>query len=191
MAITFIAVLILPIQTAVFVGVGIQILLHTFRSAERVEIVRIVPREDGQFEEHPAPMELMSGEPTILMPRGSLFFAGAAEFEEDLPSAEDSQQAVVILRLRGRDEVGSTFLAVIDRFEQTLRRNGGKLVLVGVTDRVRDQLKRTDMLAELGAEDVYMATKVYGESVAEAWEDAQLWLANQAQEIEQEEGLVS
>jgi SulP family sulfate permease len=188
MLITFIAVLVLPIQTAVFVGVAIQILLHTFRSAERVEIVQIIPREDGQFEERPAPPELPSAEPTILLPRGSLFFAGAAEFEEDLPSAEDASRAVVILRLRGRDEVGSTFLTVIDRYEHTLRKNGGKLVLVGVTEQVRDQLERTDMLAELGAEDVYMATRIYGRSVAEAWEDAHVWLADQGQDTEQEEG---
>ena len=176
MLFTFVAVLILPIQTAVFVGVGLQILLHIFRSAERVDIVQIVPLENGQYEEHPAPAHLPDGQVTILMPLGSLFFAGAAEFEEDLPAAEEARRAVVVLRLRGRKEVGSTFLRVIDRYAQALGKKGGKLMLAGVSQRVYDQLRRTGMLAALGEENVYQATRLLGESAQQAWHDGQGWL---------------
>jgi SulP family sulfate permease len=176
MVFTFVAVLVLPIQTAVFIGVGLQILLHTFRAAERVDIVQIVPLEDEQYEENPAPAQLPDGEVTILMPLGSLFFAGAAEFEEDLPSASEARRAVVILRLRGRKEVGSTFLRVIDRYSKTLRKNGGKLMLIGVSPPVYDQLRRTEMLAGLGEENVYLATRVLGGSARQAWADAHMWL---------------
>jgi SulP family sulfate permease len=176
MLFTFVAVLILPIQTAVFVGVGLQILLHIFRSAERVDIVQIVPLENGQYEEYPAPAHLPDGQVTILMPLGSLFFAGAAEFEEDLPAAEEARRAVVVLRLRGRKEVGSTFLRVIDRYAQALGKKGGKLMLAGVSQRVYDQLRRTGMLAALGEENVYQATRLLGESAQQAWHDGQGWL---------------
>jgi SulP family sulfate permease len=177
MLFTFVAVLILPIQTAVFVGVGLQILLHTFRAAERVDIVQIVPLENGQYEEHPAPVRLPDEQVTILTPLGSLFFAGAAEFEEDLPSAEEAHRAVVILRLRGRKEVGSTFLRVIGRYARMLQKNGGKLMLVGVSQPVYDQLRRTGMLAELGEENIYLATRLLGESALQAWREGQEWLA--------------
>ena len=176
MAFTFLAVLALPIQTAVFIGVGLQILLHTFRAAERVDIVQIVPLEHDQYEENPAPAQLPDGEVTILMPLGSLFFAGAAEFEEDLPSAGESRRAVVVLRLRGRKEVGSTFLRVIDRYAKTLQKNGGKLMLVGVSQPVYDQLRRTGMVAELGEENIYLATRLLGESALQAWREGQAWL---------------
>jgi SulP family sulfate permease len=176
MLVTFVAVLALPIQTAVFVGVGLQILLHTFRSAERVDIVQIVPLENGQYEEHRAPAQLSDAKVTILMPLGSLFFAGAAEFEEDLPAAEDVHRAVVILRLRGRKEVGSTFLRVIHRYGQVLHKNRGKLMLTGISQPVYDQLRRTGMLAELGEENVYQATPILGEAAQQAWQDGQAWL---------------
>ena len=177
MLFTFVAVLALPIQTAVFVGVGLQILLHTFRAAERVDIVQIVPLENGQYEEHPAPTRLPDGQVTILMPLGSLFFAGAAEFEEDLPSAEQALRTVVVLRLRGRKEVGSTFLRVIERYARVLDKNGGKLILVGVSQQVHEQLRRTGTLAELGEENVYLATGFLGESAQQAWADAHTWLS--------------
>ena len=177
MLFTFVAVLALPIQTAVFVGVGLQILLHIFRSAERVDVVQIVPLENGQYQEDPPPTRLPDGQVTILMPLGSLFFAGAAEFEEDLPSAEEARRAVVVLRLRGRKEVGSTFLRVIDRYNKTLRKNGGKLMLIGVSQPVYDQMRRTGMLADFGEENVYLATRVLGESAQQAWADARTWLS--------------
>ena len=176
MLFTFVAVLALPIQTAVFVGVGLQILLHIFRSAERVDVVQITPLENGQYKESPAPTWLPSDQVTMLMPLGSLFFAGAAEFEEDLPLAEEAHRAVVILRLRGRKEVGSTFLRVIERYARTLRKNGGKLMLVGVSQPVYEQLRRTGMLAELEEENVYLATRFLGESALQAWREGQKWL---------------
>jgi len=177
MLFTFVAVLALPIQTAVFVGVGLQILLHTFRAAERVDIVQIVPLENGQYQEVPPPTRLPDGQVTILTPLGSLFFAGAVEFEEDLPSAAEAHRAVVIVRLRGRKEVGSTFLRVIERYASVLDKNGGKLILVGVSQPVHEQLRRTGMLAELGEENVYLATGFLGESAQQAWADAHTWLS--------------
>ncbi|MGD8473555.1 MAG: STAS domain-containing protein [Anaerolineae bacterium] len=113
---------------------------------------------------------------TMLMPLGSLFFAGAAEFEEDLPSAGEARRAVVVLRLRGRKEVGSTFLRVIDRYAKTLQKNGGKLMLVGGSQPVYDQLRRTGMLAELGEENVYLATRLLGKSALQAWREEKAWL---------------
>jgi SulP family sulfate permease len=151
-------------------------LLHVFRSAGRVENVQIVPLENGQYAVQPAPAQLPDAQVTILEPRGSLFFAGAAEFETDLPAADDAHRAVVILRLRGRKEIGSTFLGVIRRYAGVLRKNGGKLMLVGVSQPVYEQLRRTGMLAELGEENVYLATQVLGEAAQQGLRDAQAWL---------------
>jgi SulP family sulfate permease len=64
--------------------------------------------------------------------------------------------------LHGRKEVGSTFLRVIDRYAKVLRRYGGKLTLIRVSEPVHDQLCRTEMLADLGEENVYLATRVLG-----------------------------
>jgi hypothetical protein len=56
------------------------------------------------------PSQLKSHEIPILQPVGSLFFAGTAELEGLLPGVGEARHAVVILRLRVYDEVGSTFL---------------------------------------------------------------------------------
>jgi SulP family sulfate permease len=111
-----------------------------------------------------------------LFPKGSLFFAGASEFEENLPEVGDAQGMVVILRLRGRNEIGSTFLRVIDRYAKSIQANHGKLILVGVSKQVYTQLQKTGLLDVLGSENVYRATSIMGDSSITALEDARQWL---------------
>ncbi len=176
MIFTFIATLALPLQYAVFLGVLLSFVMHIYRSAEKVDIVEIAPLGDGRYEERPAPKQLPSKQVTVLSPVGSLFFAGAAEFEEDLPAVENTERAVVLLRLRGRDEIGSTFMRVIARYASNLNANQGKLVLVGVSEPVYHQLEKTGLLDEMGQENVYRATSIMGDSSLEAYQDATSWL---------------
>lgn len=182
MIFTFTATLALPLQIAVFLGVLLSFLMYIYRSAEKVDIVEIVPLENGRYEERSAPQQLPNNQVTILSPVGSLFFAGAAEFEEDLPSVENSERAVVLLRLRGRDEIGSTFMTVIARYESNLKANQGKLVLVGVSEPVYHQLDKTGLLKELGEDNIYLATSILGDSSNIAYEDAQKWLRTKMDE---------
>ena len=138
--------------------------------------MEVIPLEGGRFEERPAPKMLPSNQVVLLSPRGSLFFAGAAEFEEDLPAADEAEHTAVILRLRGREEVGSTILRVIARYAASLQSRKGKLVLVGVSEPVYQQLDKTGILAQLGQENVYRSTSIMGDSAMHAYLDATLWL---------------
>jgi len=176
MIFTFVATLAFPIQVAVFLGVLLSFIMHIYRSAEKVDIVEIVPLGDGRYEERPAPEQLPSNQVTLLSPVGNLFFAGAAEFEEDLPSVENSGRAVVLLRLRDMNEIGSTFMGVIRRYASSLEAIQGKLVLVGVSEPVYRQLEKTGLLDELGEDNVYIATSIMGSASLDGLEDAKQWL---------------
>ncbi len=116
---------------------------------------------------------------TVLNPIGSLFFAAATDFGEELPSADGVDRAVVIVVLRGRNEFGSTFIQTIDRYETTLKANGGKLMLSGVSEPVMAQLERTGMVGRIGSENVYVETSFLGESTRKAYEDGNAWLEAQ------------
>jgi SulP family sulfate permease len=176
MIFTFIATLMIPIQYAVFLGVFLSFIMYVARSAEKVEIHEIIPLPGGRYEERPAQRQLPSHQVILLDPRGSLFFAGAAEFEENLPAADSAEGSVVILRLRDREEVGSTFMRVLTRYNTNLKSCGSKLVLVGVSESVYQQLDKTGLLAQLGRENVYKATSILGDSSSQAYEDARKWL---------------
>ena len=179
MIFTFVATLILPLQYAVFLGVFLSFVMHIYRSAEKVEIIEIVPMQGGRHEERPAPKQLSNNQVVLLSPVGSLFFAGAAEFEEDLPDIENAERPIVLIRLRGRDEIGSTFMQVIARYNSNLKSNRGKLMLVGVSQPVYQQLQKTGLLEQIGDENIYLATSIFGDSALKAYQDATEWLAKQ------------
>jgi SulP family sulfate permease len=181
MVITFVATLFAPIQLAVVLGVVLHILLFVFRSAEAVRIERIVPQEDGTFTEGEVPEALPSGEIVVLQPIGSLFFAGVAELEEHLPKVEEARGTAVIVRLRDRDEVGSTFIRTIQRYTESLQAGGNLLMLEGLSKKVLEQLERTDLLDLIGEENVFRGQKQHGASLRQALAAAEAWAAQNAE----------
>jgi SulP family sulfate permease len=176
MIITFVATLFLPIQYAVLLGVVLSIMIYLYRSSTDIRLVELVPQSDGSILERQAPLSLMDNEVTILRTYGSLHFSGAATLEEILPSAQDAHRSVVILQLRGLDNIGSTFIRVIERYAQQLQANGGKLYLTGVHPRVLEQLKLTETTETIPEEAIYLAEDKLGASTKDAFQSAQTWL---------------
>ena len=176
MFITFIGTLLMPIHYAVFLGVFLHILLYVFQSAEAVRVEQIVILEDGRYAEAAPPEQIPDDGIIILQPIGSLFFAGAAKFEDQLPAVGQAKRAVVILRLRDRDEVGSTFLRIVERYTRSLQASGNKLILAGINDRVQEQLAETDLLELIGAENVFLSGPRFGAAVEQALAAAEEWL---------------
>jgi SulP family sulfate permease len=177
MIITFVATLFAPLQVAVGLGVVLHVMLYVYRSAERVRIERIIPQSDGSTVEGETPAKLPSHEIVILEPIGSLFFAGASEFESDLPDVGDARYTVVILRLRDRDEVGSTFISALERYTRLLHDQDNLLMLVGLSQQVLEQLERTELLDRIGKENVFLAQPRYRASLEQALARAHTWQA--------------
>ena len=113
---------------------------------------------------------------TLLHVYGSLFFAAAKNMEEMLPKVGDATGAVVALNLRGKDEIGSTFVTVLQRYAKALQDRQCRLMLVGVDAVIRDQLAQTGALKLIGEENVVMATPQIGEALNQAVAAANAWL---------------
>jgi SulP family sulfate permease len=178
MLMTLVATLIVPLRDAVLVGMAFSILLHVFRDANKVIITQIIPVAGGLPEEGPVPKVLASNQLTMLQVSGNLFFAGAKYFEEMLPEVDQATHAVVALALRGKSEVGSTFLSVLQHYAQDLQAHDSKLMLVGVDSSVFDQLARTGVLELIGEENVFLATPQFGGAMNKAAAAAYAWLGD-------------
>lgn len=165
MAVTFVLTLLVPMQYAVLSGVGISVILFVAHQSNRVRVVRWVMDGAAPTETDP-PETLPPREVVVLTPYGSLFFASAATFADQLPRpAADSRGAVVVLRLRGKEDLGSTFIGTIVRYRDSLAAVGAHLVLTGVGERVLEQLGNTGALAELGEANVFAAEQRVGQSL--------------------------
>ena len=186
MAVTLALTLVMPLQQAVFFGVLLSIMVHFFVTASHeVRMVQLIPSADGAVTEDAVPTALSSNAVTLLEVFGDMAVAGAETLEAKLPTVNQAERPVVILRLRAQDSVGSGFIAVVERYDQQLKRRGGKLMLAGVHAKIKGQLDRTGTTNEiLGTENVFEATTTLGASTRAAFDAGQRWL----QEIQVESG---
>jgi SulP family sulfate permease len=98
-------------------------------------------------------------------------------FEAALPAVgERSRGSVVILRLRGRSDLGTTFMDVLHRYATSLNEVGSKLVIVSANERIREQLAVTGITDVIGATNVYEGDERVGAATLRAYEDAHAWV---------------
>lgn len=175
MGTTFVLTLLIPLQYAVLVGVGLSVILYVVGQSNRVRVVRLTISEPGRYPtEGEPPPTVMAGETVVLAVHGSLFFASAPVFEQQLPDIEPhAGGSAVVLVLRGHDDLGSTFLQALVRYQDRLRAAGGHLLVAGVEQRALSQLTNTGMLERLGADNVFPATPKLGEPTLKAIERAE------------------
>ena len=176
MGVTFGLTLVIPLQYAVLVGVGMGIILFVAQQSNRVRVRQVHVLDDGRIRESDPPPAIGAGEVVILQPYGSLFFASAPIFEHQLPVVgRESTGAVVIIRLRGTDQIGLSLIEVLRRYAHELGDADAALKLVISEKQVLDQVVSSGLADELGPGNVYRSTEWIGETVRRARADALDW----------------
>lgn len=169
-ATTFVLTLTIPLQYAVMAGVGLSVVIHVIQQSSRVRVVRwTFESPAGRPLETAPPSRLRSGDTVILTPYGTLFFASAQAFREQLPTpSADASGAVVIIRLRGTEELGVTFLTMLREYATELGVAGAELMLTGVDDNLAQQLTATGVHRVIGPDNIFRARRRLGDSLDDA-----------------------
>jgi SulP family sulfate permease len=178
LVVTFALTMIIPLQYAVLVGVGLSVVLHVIRQSNQV-VLKLRQRDaEGHVIEVDPPTVLPADEVVVLQPYGSLFFAAAPVFESLLPAPNNSSSnTVVILRLRGRDDLGATLMDVLGRYADALATVGSKLVLVSTNSSIEEQLEVAGVTGKIGRSNLYRAEPRVGAAMDRANADARAWIA--------------
>ena len=179
MTVTFVLTMLIPLQNAVMVGIGISLILFVIKQSNRMTLKRWEMDDTrGRMKEVDPPGEVGVDEVIVLQPYGSLFFASAPVFDEALPDVtSESDNSVVIIRLRGKSDLGTTFMDVLARYAYSLRSASCKLVVTYADEKVSDQLLVTGAAAALGQENIYESDEWLGATVRRANDDARTWIA--------------
>ncbi|GAA1643609.1 SulP family inorganic anion transporter [Microbacterium flavum] len=174
MGVTFVLTLLIPLQFAVLVGVGLGIILFVVQQSNRVRVRRVDLLADGRMRESDPPRVVPGGAVLVLQPYGSLFFASAPTVQKQLPAATgDSRHAAVVVRLRGTDQIGLALIDVLRRYAAELVAVDASLRIVASEQRVLTQLRRSGLSGDLGPDRVYEGTEWIGKSLRVAVADAQ------------------
>ncbi|NHZ71440.1 MAG: STAS domain-containing protein, partial [Proteobacteria bacterium] len=183
MVVTFALTMVIALQYAVLVGVGISMILYIINQSNQVTVKRWLYDDSGRHREVDPPAEVPADEVVVLQPYGSLFFAAAPVFEEALPDVgDDSSRSVVILRLRGRSDLGSTFMDVLGRYAEELKAVGSKLVIISADESIHRQLATTRVTGVVGTENIYTSDEWVGATLKRSYDDALVWIEDQNQQ---------
>jgi SulP family sulfate permease len=113
----------------------------------------------------------------ILRPYGSLFFASAGTFEDALPNiGPETEDSVVIITLRGKEDLGSTFINVITQYATRLDNADCLLKISGVSEHIKRQMDATGATEIVGPANIYPMTPTLAESTLAAKRDAEQWV---------------
>lgn len=149
---------------------AVSMILYVVGASDRVRLVRLSFPDAAQFAVEPEPPPTVgAGECVVLTIYGSLFFASAPVFVQQLPDIDaGAAGSAVVLVLRGHDDLGSTFIQALGRFHDELRAADAHLLLAGMEPPALTQLTDTGMLHRLGTANVLAARPTLGEAMHQA-----------------------
>ena len=151
--------------------------LYVIGQSNKVIIKRRLFTDDGHVIEVDPPERLPAKRgrhsPTLREP----VLRGRPDFAAVLPApTPQSRNSVVILRLRERSDIGSTFIDVLRRYAESLAAVGSKLVVVSLNEQLAEQFRVTGLAELIGAENMYRSTERLGEALEQAYRDALAWI---------------
>jgi SulP family sulfate permease len=177
MGVTFVLTLLIPLQFAVLVGVGLAVILFVAQQSNLLRVRRLEFHAEGRLREVDPMDSVPPHDVVVLQPYGNLSYATAPVFEALLPKVDDrTRGSVVIVRLRGIDDLGLSSVAVLGRYLDELEQHDSTLWLVIAGDRIKGQLEAGGLLERLGPDRLYESSEWIGESVHRAHRDAWDWV---------------
>jgi SulP family sulfate permease len=177
---TFVLTIVIPVPEAVLAGVAIAVVLYVVQQSNKVVIKRLFLDDEGHVREDDPPATVPPGEVVLLQPYGSLFFASSTGFAQQLPTVDPAtDHSVVVLRLRGTDDLGMSVATVVVRYADQLRAANSRLLVNG-NDTLRKQLANNGTLARIGAENFYLGGEWHGRALRRADADGRIWITEQA-----------
>ncbi|PTX99357.1 SulP family inorganic anion transporter [Verrucomicrobia bacterium LW23] len=155
---TFVAALLAPLDTAIFMGVGLSIMLF-LRKVSRPHLVEFTFNEQGQLMELLEDKRRDDPQISIIHVEGELFFAAADLFRDEIRRVcADPNLRVVILRMKRARHLDATSVMAMAELIQFLRETDRHLVISGATEDVYAVIKASGLLKLLGKENIFMAS---------------------------------
>ncbi len=154
---TLMATLLLPLHVAIFVGIGVSVMLYLHK-ASRPSLVEYGFNEEGTLAETPEGGRQHVAI-SIVHVEGELFFASAELFRTHvLRSCADPSLRIIILRLKNARSLDATCALAIEELARVLREDGRDLIISGVTKDLYRVLKDSGLVDIVGKDNLFIAS---------------------------------
>lgn len=178
MLLTFAATTQLPLHTAILIGAVTSLVLYCVKAAGSAQLMALTSAAGGGWDRAPVPDAVPSNEVTVLHYAGVGLFAEVPRIDELWPRAADSHNAVVVLSLATLPDVPSSkVIRALKKWADDLAKNGGRLIIAGVSPATAKVLERGGVGEVVGDDGIIAATtRVFG-AVEEAVTRGRQWIA--------------
>lgn len=153
--VTLAATLLVPLHVAIFVGVGVSLLLY-LRKASRPMLVEYEFNQDGHLAEAVQPGQRRHPAISIVHVEGELFFGAAELFRTQVRSVSaDPQVQVVILRMKNARNLDATCVLALESLVGALRREGRHILVSGVSKDIYRVLRDSGLADIIGRDRIF------------------------------------
>ena len=175
-AATLLGTWVLPLDKAIYLGVGISLVLFLRRARLLTARELLIDREGRLKEAHPEdkPSEQRRCRAVrILHLEGRLFFGVEGELQAALDRfIRQPQMKVLVLRLKRTQGMDATIAASLAATAQRMEAQGRHLILAGVRAETMDILRRTGAVEAIGAERIFTNQRRWFASMNQAIDSA-------------------
>ncbi|MBE7493670.1 MAG: SulP family inorganic anion transporter [Verrucomicrobiaceae bacterium] len=155
--VTLTAACMLPLHVAIFLGVGLSVILY-LRKAARPQLIEYEFNAEGNLAEakrgarqHPSI--------SIVHVEGELFFGAAELFRTQIQRTfADPNLRIVILRLKNARHLDATSVLALEELLRILRADGRHLIISGASKDVYRVLKNSGLVDVVGRENIFLAS---------------------------------
>jgi sulfate permease, SulP family len=153
--ITLVATLLMPLQVAIFAGVGISIMLY-LRKASRPELVEYEFNARGDLRAADANAQRQHLAISIVHVEGELFFGAAELFRTQIQRlAADTQLRVIILRMKNARHLDATSVMALEELVSFMKSKNRHLLISGISKDVYRVLKNSGLITIVGRENIF------------------------------------
>lgn len=156
---TLLGTFLLPLDQAIYLGVGISLVLF-LRRARILVVQELVPGQDGRLREVDPEGDVAEARRChavrILQLEGALFFGASGELRAALDQATAPAEArFLVVRTKRAVAMDITTAGVLEATAGRLAERGGRLLLVGLKERDVQLLERTGAADRIGRDNLF------------------------------------
>ena len=174
--ITLASCLLLRLDTAIYVGIGVALALFLQTTATPT-LVEYGINASGNLAELADPSQRPMSQVSIIHVEGELFFGAADLFQEQVRRlAEDPALKVFILRMKNARHLDASTVMALEALHDYLTQTGRHLLISGCNPEVIEVFRRSRLLSKIGEDNIFPAQANPTASTRLALKRAQLLL---------------
>jgi SulP family sulfate permease len=151
------AALLLKLDTAIYVGVGVALALFLQKTTTPT-LAEYAINEHGDLAELADPAQRTHPQISIIHVEGELYFGAAELFQQEVRRlAEDQNIRVFILRMKNARHLDASTVMALENLHDYLRQTGRYLLISGSNRDVSRVLRNSGLLQQIGENNIFPA----------------------------------